>query len=108
MRNIFSNLWNFLHLLRRIKTRFKTQKSKSFLWQSAFGWSVSAAWLMLMSSICWVAICGRKDAVEIIMAMVETAPLWGVALGVLGIAFMKGNSKLPLRSTQKKINNKQK
>ena len=83
---------------------FSGRKNKP-LWQSAFGWSVSIAWFMVMSTICWAVISGNPDASEIIMAMVETSPLWGVALGVLGIAFVKSDispsSARPRKQTKK-------
>ncbi len=87
--NAFFLPFKFVH---QINIKSKKGKTSKPLWQAAFGWSVSVAWLMVMSTICWVAVGGNPKAPEIIMAMVDTSSLWGVALGVLGIAFVKCDS----------------
>lgn len=94
-----------LKLIGRLSIKNKAGRRNKPLWQSAFGWSVSIAWFMVMSTICWAVISGNPDAPEIIMAMVETSPLWGVALGVLGVAFVKSDispsSVKPRKQTRK-------
>lgn len=74
-------------------------------WRAAFGYSVSAAWLVNMLALSYLAVSGRDGTAEIIMAMVETAPLWGVALGVLGISVVSGNASLP-EKRRKTVRNK--
>lgn len=61
-------------------------------WQAAFGYSIAVTWLMIMLAMCYVVVSGNENAPEIISALVETTSLWGVALGVLGISFVKGTS----------------
>ncbi len=62
-------------------------------WRPAFGYSVALAWLMNMFTICYVVLSDNQRAPEIIMAMVETTSLWGIALGVLGISVVKSSSE---------------
>ena len=62
-------------------------------WRPAFGYSVALAWLMNMFTICYVVLSDNQRAPEIILAMVETTSLWGIALGVLGISVVKSNSE---------------
>lgn len=58
-------------------------------WRPAFGYSVAAAWLLTMSTICYVVLADYPNAADIIGALVETTSLWSVALGVLGISVVK-------------------
>lgn len=58
-------------------------------WRPAFGYSVALSWLLCMLTLCYVIISGNPRAPEIIMALVETTSLWGIALGVLGISVVR-------------------
>lgn len=58
-------------------------------WRPAFGYSVAAAWLLNMCTICYVVLADYDNAAEIIMSLVETTSLWSVALGVLGVSVVK-------------------
>ena len=58
-------------------------------WRPFFGYSVSITWFAMMLTICYVILSGKENAAEIIMALVETTSLWGIALGVLGISVVK-------------------
>ena len=58
-------------------------------WRPAFGYSVALAWLLTMSTICYVVLADYPNASNIIEALVETTSLWSVALGVLGISVVK-------------------
>lgn len=98
------SLTQVFQFLRSLNDYTKKRRSRPSSWQAAFGYSISLTWLMLMFSICWVVVGGNKNAAEIIMALVETASLWGVALGVLGISFMRGSS--PVKSSTKNKQNK--
>lgn len=59
-------------------------------WRPMFGYCVSFAWLCQMLTICLVVWNGNPQAPEIINALVDTASLWGVAMGVLGVSVVKG------------------
>lgn len=58
-------------------------------WRPAFGYSVAIAWLLTMSTICYVIIADYNNVTEIIMSLVETTSLWSIALGVLGVQVVK-------------------
>lgn len=81
----------------------KKRVTKAVYWQAIFGYSVSITWFLNMSAICYVVISGNERAPEIINAMVETTSLWGVALGVLGISFVKGAPNKTIQKTDRKI-----
>lgn len=72
-------------------------------WQAAFGYSISVTWFLNMLSVCYVMISGNEKTAEIISAFVETAALWGVALGVLGISFVKGTPQKSANKANKKV-----
>ena len=58
-------------------------------WRPAFGYSVALSWLLCMFTLCYVIVSDNPRAPEIIMALVETTSLWGIALGVLGISVVR-------------------
>lgn len=62
-------------------------------WRPFFGYTVSIAWLAMMLTICYCVVSNGEHAANIIMALVETASLWGVALGVLGISVVKSSQE---------------
>lgn len=74
-------------------------------WRPAFGYSMALAWLMNMFTVCYVIMSENPDAAEIILSLAETTPLWGIALGVLGISVVKSTPEktngLNLKSLKK-------
>lgn len=68
-------------------------------WRPAFGYSVAFSWLMNMLTICYVVVSNNPKAPEIIMSLVETTSLWGIALGVLGISVVKSSKDKSLENT---------
>lgn len=92
-----------ISLIGRISNRKKCRLSSCLnSWQAAFGYSIAVTWLMIMLAMCYIVISGNENAAEIISALVETTSLWGVALGVLGISFVKGNPTKTKTKTNKK------
>lgn len=65
-------------------------------WRPTFGYAVAATWTATMGATAWAIIAEPAQAPTIIAALVNTSPIWGIALGVLGIAVVK-------RSHDKKI-----
>lgn len=58
-------------------------------WRPTFGYSVSIAWVITMMSVAYTIIDNPTNAPMIISALVNTSPLWAVALGVLGVSVVK-------------------
>jgi len=58
-------------------------------WRPTFGYAVAATWAATMAAISWAIVATPARAPEIIAAMVNTSPIWGIALGVLGVAVVK-------------------
>lgn len=58
-------------------------------WRPAFGYSVALAWLLTISTVCYVIIADYPNVTEIIASLVETTSLWSIALGVLGVQVVK-------------------
>ncbi len=69
-------------------------------WRPAFGYSVAVAWLLTMSTICYVIIADYKNVTEIIMSLVETTSLWSIALGVLGVQVVKRSQEKQNRKNE--------
>lgn len=58
-------------------------------WRPTFGYAVALAWLATMGACAWAVVSTPKEAPAIIGALVNTSPIWGVALGVLGVSVVK-------------------
>lgn len=58
-------------------------------WRPTFGYAVAATWTSTMTAISWAIIAEPVQAPAIIAALVNTSPIWGIALGVLGVAVVK-------------------
>lgn len=58
-------------------------------WRPTFGYAVALTWAAIMGSVAFVTVKHPEQAPAIIAALVNTSPIWGVALGVLGIAVVK-------------------
>lgn len=69
-------------------------------WRPAFGYSVAIAWLLTMSTICYVIIADYENVTEIIMSLVETTSLWSIALGVLGVQVVKRSQEKQNRKNE--------
>lgn len=98
-----TNLLTPIRLVGKIRNHKKCRMPSCFSsWQAAFGYSIAITWLMIMLAMCYVVVSGNENAPEIISALVETTSLWGVALGVLGISFVKGTPSKTKPKTNKK------
>lgn len=58
-------------------------------WRPTFGYAMAATWVATMGAVSWAIVAEPGQAATIIAALVNTSPIWGVALGVLGIAVVK-------------------
>jgi len=58
-------------------------------WRPTFGYAVAVTWTATMGATAWAIIAEPAQAPTIIAALVNTSPIWGIALGVLGIAVVK-------------------
>lgn len=58
-------------------------------WRPTFGYAVALTWTATMCAIAWSIIAEPTQAATIITALVNTSPIWGIALGVLGISVVK-------------------
>ncbi|RCK39986.1 MULTISPECIES: 3TM-type holin [Thalassospira] len=78
--------------------RAEVQSEDAFVrrWRPSFGYAVALTWIMTMGSIAAAIILTPLQAPAIIAALVNTSPIWGIALGVLGVSVVK-------RSADKKI-----
>ena len=70
-------------------------------WRPTFGYSVAIAWIITMTAISYTIIDSPTNAPMIISALVNTSPLWAVALGVLGISVVKRSQDKMTGTTQK-------
>lgn len=66
-------------------------------WRPTFGYAVAVTWTATMGAISWAIIAEPAQAPGIIAALVNTSPIWGVALGVLGVAVVKRSHDKSLR-----------
>ena len=91
-----------------IRNELKSEDKFVRFWRPAFGYSVAFSWLLCILTICWLIISNNPQAPEIIMALVETTSLWGIALGVLGISVVRSkdnNKASSSRGILSKFNN---
>jgi hypothetical protein len=58
-------------------------------WRPTFGYAVALTWTATMIAVSWSIIDDPTQAPAIIAALVNTSPIWGIALGVLGVAVVK-------------------
>lgn len=95
------------HLRENLHQEFKAEGRFSKLWRPAFGYSVALSWFLCISTICYVVVSDNPRSPEIIMALVETTSLWGIALGVLGISVVKTNTEIPIPKSRPIFNKNQ-
>ncbi len=66
-------------------------------WRPTFGYAVALTWTTTMLAVSWAVIADPAQAPAIIAALVNTSPIWGIALGVLGVAVVKRSHDKTLR-----------
>lgn len=70
-------------------------------WRPTFGYAVAFTWTATMAAMAWAIVADPAQAPAIISALVNTAPIWGVALGVLGVAVVKRSQDKARRTPPK-------
>jgi hypothetical protein len=58
-------------------------------WRPTFGYAVAATWTATMGAVSWAIVVEPAQAPAIIAALVNTSPIWGIALAVLGVSVVK-------------------
>lgn len=58
-------------------------------WRPTFGYAIAATWTATMAAVAWAIIAEPAQAPAIIAALVNTSPIWGIALGVVGVSVVK-------------------
>ena len=58
-------------------------------WRPTFGYAVAATWSATMGAVSWAVIATPAQAPAIIASLVNTSPIWGIALAVLGVSVIK-------------------
>ena len=66
-------------------------------WRPTFGYAMALTWTATMGAVSWAIIAQPAQAPSIIAALVNTSPIWGIALGVLGVAVVKRSQDKALR-----------
>lgn len=72
-----------------LRTEARSEDSYVRRWRPTFGYAVALTWTATMGAVSWAIITEPKEAPAIIAALVNTSPIWGIALGVLGISVVK-------------------
>lgn len=67
-------------------------------WRPTFGYAVALTWTATMAAMSWAIVAQPAQAPAIIAALVNTAPIWGIALGVLGVAVVKRSQDKALKA----------
>lgn len=58
-------------------------------WRPTFGYAVAITWSLTMAAVSWAIVAEPGQAPSIIAALVNTSPIWGIALAVLGVSVVK-------------------
>ena len=58
-------------------------------WRPTFGYAVALTWTATMVAVSWLIIAEPAQAPAVIAALVNTSPIWGIALSVLGVSVVK-------------------
>ena len=58
-------------------------------WRPTFGYAVALTWTATMAAVSWAIVAEPAQAPAIIAALVNTSPIWGIALAVLGVSVVK-------------------
>ncbi|MEW5729037.1 MAG: 3TM-type holin [Pseudomonadota bacterium] len=69
-------------------------------WRPTFGYAVALTWVLTMAAIAWAIVADPGQAPTIIAALVNTSPIWGIALGVLGISVVKRSQDKAVKAGQ--------
>lgn len=72
-----------------LRTEAKSEDAYVRRWRPTFGYAVAFTWTATMAAVSWAIVAEPAQAPSIIAALVNTSPIWGVALGVLGISVVK-------------------
>lgn len=83
-----------------IKRELASEDKFVRFWRPAFGYSVAIAWLLTMSTVCYVIVADYPNVTDIIMSLVETTSLWSIALGVLGVQVVKRSQEKQNRKNE--------
>jgi fructose-specific phosphotransferase system IIC component len=67
-------------------------------WRPAFGYAVAFGWAATTGAVAWAIVSEPALAPAIIAALIDSTPLWGMALGVLGVAVVKRSQDKARRS----------
>jgi hypothetical protein len=71
------------------RTEVQSEDAYVRRWRPTFGYAVALTWTLTMAAIAWAIVAEPIQAPTIIAALVNTSPIWGIALGVLGVAVVK-------------------
>jgi hypothetical protein len=58
-------------------------------WRPTFGYAVALTWTATMAAAAYAIVATPTEAPAIIAALINLAPIWGVALAVLGVSVVK-------------------
>ncbi|MEW5728257.1 MAG: 3TM-type holin [Pseudomonadota bacterium] len=58
-------------------------------WRPTFGYAIAVTWTATMAAVSWAIVAEPAQAPAIIAALVNTSPIWGIALGVVGVSVVK-------------------
>ncbi|CAA7617674.1 3TM-type holin [Magnetospirillum sp. UT-4] len=72
-----------------LRTEAKSEDWYVRRWRPTFGYAMALTWTATMAAIAWAIVAEPAQAPSIIAALVNTSPIWGIALGVLGISVVK-------------------
>ncbi|RAU23815.1 hypothetical protein CU669_01625 [Paramagnetospirillum kuznetsovii] len=67
-------------------------------WRPTFGYAMAITWTATMASVSWAIVAQPAQAPSIIAALVNTSPIWGIALAVLGVSVVKRSHDKALAS----------
>lgn len=70
-------------------------------WRPAFGYSMAGSWLATMAAVAWTVLDDPQAAPAVISALLDVAPLWAVALGVLGVSVVKRSQDKRIMALEK-------
>lgn len=72
-----------------LRTEVRSEDAYVRRWRPTFGYAVALTWTATMGAVSWAIIADPAQAPAIIAALVNTSPIWGIALGVLGVSVVK-------------------
>lgn len=66
-------------------------------WRPTFGYAIAVTWTATMAAVSWAIVADPAQAPAIIAALVNTSPIWGIALGVVGVSVVKRSQDKALK-----------